>query len=120
MFPRACAAQLHALRDAAAIAYVLNRTLVLPHFDCLCDRSELVDYIPFCVFPGAPCVLRSASPVPTRHQNLSATAFAPAEFQALEIQNANARAASLRAGHACPFPESAQPTSCSTSTSCST
>ena len=46
--------QLHALRDAAAIAYVLNRTLVLPHFDCLCDRSELVDYIPFCVFPGAP------------------------------------------------------------------
>ena len=46
--------QLHALRDAAAIAYVLNRTLVLPHFDCLCDRSELVDYIPSCVFPGAP------------------------------------------------------------------
>ena len=46
--------QLHALRDALAIAYVLNRTLVLPHFDCLCDRSELVDYIPYCVFPGAP------------------------------------------------------------------
>ena len=46
--------QLHALRDAAAIAYVLNRTLILPHFDCVCDRSELVDYIPSCVFPGAP------------------------------------------------------------------
>ena len=31
--------QVHALRDALAIARVLNRTLVLPHFDCLCDRS---------------------------------------------------------------------------------
>lgn len=46
--------QLHALRDALALAFVLNRTLILPHFDCLCDRSELVDYIPSCVFPGAP------------------------------------------------------------------
>ena len=46
--------QLHALRDALALAYVLNRTLVLPHFDCLCDRSELVDYVPSCVYPGAP------------------------------------------------------------------
>lgn len=46
--------QLHALRDALAVAFVLNRTLILPHFDCLCDRSELVDYIPSCVFPGAP------------------------------------------------------------------
>ena len=46
--------QLHALRDALGIAFLLNRTLVLPHFDCLCDRSELVDYIPSCVFPGAP------------------------------------------------------------------
>jgi hypothetical protein len=26
--------QVHALRDALAIARVLNRTLVLPHFDC--------------------------------------------------------------------------------------
>ena len=34
--------QLHALRDALALALVLNRTLVLPHFDCMCDRSELV------------------------------------------------------------------------------
>ena len=40
--------QLHALRDALAIAVVLNRTLILPHFDCMCDRSELVDYIPSC------------------------------------------------------------------------
>ena len=71
--------QLHALRDALAIARVLNRTLVLPHFDCtslasttdtkphsltyaltthyllgMCDRSELVDYVPSCTFPGAP------------------------------------------------------------------
>ena len=46
--------QLHALRDALALAFVLNRTLVLPHFDCMCDRSELVDYVPSCVFPGAP------------------------------------------------------------------
>ena len=50
--------QLHALRDAAAIAFALNRTLVLPHFDCVCDRSELVDYIPSCVFPGAPPEVR--------------------------------------------------------------
>ena len=50
--------QLHALRDALAVALLLNRTLVLPHFDCLCDRSELVDYIPWCVFPGAPSTLR--------------------------------------------------------------
>ena len=34
--------QLHALRDALALAVVLNRTLVLPQFDCVCDRSELV------------------------------------------------------------------------------
>ena len=46
--------QVHALRDALAVAFVLNRTLVLPHFDCLCDRSELVDYVPSCVFIGAP------------------------------------------------------------------
>ena len=31
--------QLHALRDALAIARVLNRSLILPHFDCLCDRQ---------------------------------------------------------------------------------
>ena len=43
--------QVHALRDALALAFLLNRTLVLPHFDCLCDRSELVDYIPWCVYP---------------------------------------------------------------------
>ena len=49
--------QLHALRDALAVAFLLNRTLILPHFDCLCDRSELVDYIPSCVFPGAPATL---------------------------------------------------------------
>jgi hypothetical protein len=29
-----------ALRDAMAIAVVLNRTLILPRFPCLCDRSE--------------------------------------------------------------------------------
>ena len=50
--------QLHALRDAFAVAFLLNRTLILPHFDCLCDRSELVDYIPSCVSPGAPARLR--------------------------------------------------------------
>ena len=46
--------QLHALRDALALAVVLNRTLVLPQFDCVCDRSELVDFVPSCTFPGAP------------------------------------------------------------------
>ena len=46
--------QLHALRDALGVARVLNRTLVVPHFDCMCDRSELVDYVPSCVYPGAP------------------------------------------------------------------
>ncbi|KAL3911307.1 MAG: hypothetical protein SGPRY_008744 [Prymnesium sp.] len=50
--------RLHALRDALAIARVLNRTLILPHFWCLCDRSELVDFIPSCVFPGAPPAMR--------------------------------------------------------------
>ena len=35
--------QVHALRDALAIARVLNRSLILPHFDCLCDRSELTE-----------------------------------------------------------------------------
>jgi len=49
--------QLHALRDALALAFLLNRTLVLPHMECMCDRSELVDYIPYCVFPGAPANL---------------------------------------------------------------
>ena len=33
------ARQVHALRDAMGIARVLNRTLVIPHFECLCDRS---------------------------------------------------------------------------------
>ena len=33
------ARQVHALRDAMAIARVLNRTLIIPHFECLCDRS---------------------------------------------------------------------------------
>ena len=46
--------QVHALRDALAIARVLNRTLVLPHFDCLCDRSEDVHVMPTCVHHGAP------------------------------------------------------------------
>mmetsp|Transcript_7493 Transcript_7493/g.12720 ORF Transcript_7493/g.12720 Transcript_7493/m.12720 type:complete len:806 (+) Transcript_7493:15-2432(+) len=46
--------QVHALRDAMAIARVLNRTLILPHFDCLCDRSELTEVIPSCIYPGAP------------------------------------------------------------------
>ena len=46
--------QVHALRDALAIARVLNRTLVLPHFDCLCDRSEDVYVIPTCMHHGAP------------------------------------------------------------------
>ena len=49
--------QLWTIRDALAIARVLNRTLILPHFDCMCDRSELVDYVPSCVFPGAPPTL---------------------------------------------------------------
>ena len=48
------ARQVHALRDALAIARVLNRTLMLPHFDCLCDRSEDVYVVPTCVHHGAP------------------------------------------------------------------
>jgi len=46
--------QVHALRDAMAIARVLNRTLIIPHFDCLCDRSEYPDVMPSCVYYGAP------------------------------------------------------------------
>ena len=45
---------MHALRDALGLARVLNRTLVLPHYDCLCDRSEDVAIIPSCVYHGAP------------------------------------------------------------------
>ena len=48
------ARQVHAFRDAAALARVLNRTLIVPHFDCLCDRSEDVEIIPSCVYHGAP------------------------------------------------------------------
>ena len=51
------ARQVHALRDALAIARVLNRTLILPHFDCLCDRSEDVQVIPTCIYHGAPMTL---------------------------------------------------------------
>jgi hypothetical protein len=47
-------AQLYALRDALAVARVLNRTLILPQFECLCDRSELTDVIPSCMYPGEP------------------------------------------------------------------
>ena len=46
--------QVHALRDALGIARVLNRTLILPHYDCLCDRSEDVAIVPSCVYHGAP------------------------------------------------------------------
>ena len=46
------AVQLHALRDAMAVARVLNRTLIVPLFECLCDRSELTDVIPSCLYPG--------------------------------------------------------------------
>ena len=49
---------MHALRDALAIARVLNRTLILPHFDCLCDRSEDIQLIPSCVHHGAPPALK--------------------------------------------------------------
>lgn len=45
---------MHALRDALALARVLNRTLILPHFDCMCDRSEDTDIVPSCIYPGAP------------------------------------------------------------------
>ena len=51
------ARQVHALRDALAVARVLNRTLILPHFDCLCDRSEDVQVIPTCTYHGAPMAL---------------------------------------------------------------
>jgi len=51
-------AQVHALRDALALARVLNRTLVLPHFEALCDRSELPEIIPSCIYPGAPPRMR--------------------------------------------------------------
>lgn len=48
------ARQVHALRDAMGIARVLNRTLILPQFDCLCDRSEYPDIMPSCLYQGAP------------------------------------------------------------------
>mmetsp|Transcript_70814 Transcript_70814/g.213050 ORF Transcript_70814/g.213050 Transcript_70814/m.213050 type:complete len:392 (-) Transcript_70814:121-1296(-) len=46
--------QVHALRDALAVVRVLNRTLIMPHFDCLCDRSELTEVVPSCLTPGTP------------------------------------------------------------------
>jgi hypothetical protein len=46
--------QVHALRDALGLARVLNRTLILPHYECLCDRSEDVAIVPSCVYHGAP------------------------------------------------------------------
>jgi hypothetical protein len=46
--------QVHALRDALGIARVLNRTLILPHYDCICDRSEDVAIVPSCIYHGAP------------------------------------------------------------------
>ncbi len=63
--------QVHALRDAMAVARVLNRTLIVPHFDCVCDRSELTEVIPSCVYPGAPprmgmCACATADPCRTR------------------------------------------------------
>ena len=33
---------------------MLNRTLILPHYECLCDRSEDVAIVPSCVYHGAP------------------------------------------------------------------
>ena len=48
------AKQVHALRDALGIARVLNRTLIIPHFDCLCDRSEYPDIMPSCIYQGGP------------------------------------------------------------------
>ena len=39
---------LHALRDAFAIAASLNRTLLLPHMHCVCDRDENPRILPSC------------------------------------------------------------------------
>ncbi len=50
--------QVHALRDALGIARVLNRTLILPHFECMCDRSEDAEIMPSCIYPGAPPAMR--------------------------------------------------------------
>ena len=54
--------QTHALRDALGVARVLNRTLILPHYECLCDRSEDVAIVPSCVYHGAPPRLRLPFP----------------------------------------------------------
>jgi len=43
-----------ALRDALAIAHTLNRTLVLPAFECLCDRADS----PSLVLPN--CIMRAS------------------------------------------------------------
>ena len=42
-----------ALRDALALASILNRTLVLPALPCLCDRSEGPSIIPGCTFEAS-------------------------------------------------------------------
>ena len=44
---------LHALRDAAAIAAALNRTLLLPHMLCACDRDERPRILPSCTTHGS-------------------------------------------------------------------
>ncbi|KAL1495240.1 hypothetical protein AB1Y20_017103 [Prymnesium parvum] len=45
--------QILALRDALAVAYALNRTLILPRIPCLCDRSEAPTVIHECIYEAS-------------------------------------------------------------------
>jgi len=52
-----------ALRDALALARILNRTLILPALPCLCDRSEGPSIIPGCTFEASDLTLPYFCPI---------------------------------------------------------
>ena len=42
-----------AMRDALALAHALQRTLILPRLQCVCDRSEAPSILEGCVYEGS-------------------------------------------------------------------
>ena len=101
--------QTHALRDALGIARVLNRTLILPQHECLCDRSEDVAIVPSCVYHGG----ASPPPGPVLHKQVDVISALPrvcacsrstaALSQALPLLSA------LRRGHTQAADDGARP-----------
>ena len=52
-----------ALRDGMAVAWLLNRTFVFPHFESLCDRSEWPDIMPTCRLENSDLAFPFRSPL---------------------------------------------------------